>query len=313
MAFPRGVEWIQIAQDFQDSYGYPSCLKALDGRRFENKRPPNSGAKYYNRKQFRSIVLLAVCDAHHRFLYALVGSPGPSHDSGIFARSTLGRALVNNVIDFPAPEQWPNSDIVATYAFIADEGFGFGERVMAPYRKSANKTIEEMIFDIRLTEPRETVERAFGSLCSGFQVCGEKLGFDVTTSKNIIFCCMSMHNHPITVRMEKNLDTHDDGESEDSEPETDDDSDDCHENSENSRNLGDYHLDNSLHSHDFFPGPLHGRGIKEDLDSSSQLSSESDEISDQELDGFDGQRIREVLTTYFVTDGDCEWQWKKLQ
>ncbi|KAJ8671175.1 hypothetical protein QAD02_002434 [Eretmocerus hayati] len=103
---------------------------------------------------------------------------------------------------------------------------------MVPYRKSANKTIGEMIFDIRVTEPRKTVERAFGSLCSRFQVCAEKLGFDVNTSKNIILCCMSMHNYLITVRMEENLDLHDDEESEDSGPETDDDSDDSHENFE---------------------------------------------------------------------------------
>ncbi|KAJ8679231.1 hypothetical protein QAD02_015018 [Eretmocerus hayati] len=273
---PQGNEWLEIAEDYYKLYGYPHCCGALDGRHFEVKRPPNSGSLYFDRKQFNSIVLMAMCDAHRRFTYASVGNRGRHNDAGIFAHCSLARGLINGEIELPPARALPGSNVVFPFTIIADGGFAQTRHVMTPYKDSKRKSIEEMIFDIRLTEARKIVECAFGTLCVKFQIFASKMNFSPKTCQGIILCCMTLHNFLITSRL----------------------------NAGNQADEGNnMSQDASSSSQEILEEQENRRRYSPDVELQER---------DLEQEEPDGESLRDILKIYFVTDGDVAWQWKKL-
>jgi len=53
------------------------------------KKPPKSGTSFFNYKQTRSLVLMALVDANYKFISVDVGSMGRYNDANIFASSVL--------------------------------------------------------------------------------------------------------------------------------------------------------------------------------------------------------------------------------
>lgn len=106
-------EWREIADGFEQKWQFPHtcgnksmalikyCNKiphfigAIDGKHITIRKPKKSGSLYYNYKGYFSIVLLAICDANLRIIYAHYGSFGSQGDAGIFGRSDFC-ALLNS-------------------------------------------------------------------------------------------------------------------------------------------------------------------------------------------------------------------------
>lgn len=88
-------EWEVISKDFNQIWDFPHVIGALDGKHVAITAPPNQGSMYFNYKGFHSIVLLALVDAHCRFIYIDVGCNGRISDGGVYKNSTLYKALNN--------------------------------------------------------------------------------------------------------------------------------------------------------------------------------------------------------------------------
>jgi len=68
--------WRKISKEYMLKWQFPNCIGALDGRHMEFKKPPCSGSQYYNYENFFSVVLLALCDANHKFTWVDIGQFG---------------------------------------------------------------------------------------------------------------------------------------------------------------------------------------------------------------------------------------------
>ena len=74
-------EWKVVAMDFGHRWNFYNCIGAMDGKHFKIDPPLQSGSLYYNYKDYFSVVLLAVVDAHLRFIYVDVGTNGRISDT----------------------------------------------------------------------------------------------------------------------------------------------------------------------------------------------------------------------------------------
>jgi len=96
-------EWKAVTEEFEKQWNFPHCVGALDGKLVGIEPPPNSGSLYYNYKQYHSIVLMALVDAQHRFLFVDIGCYGMVSDGGVFNICGLSSGLECNTLNISSP------------------------------------------------------------------------------------------------------------------------------------------------------------------------------------------------------------------
>ena len=92
-----------IADEFQQRWQYPHCIGATDGKHVAIQAPTNTGSRSRTITEFFSIILMAVVDAHYRFVMVDVGANGSACDAGASAASATSAALDNNQLSIPPP------------------------------------------------------------------------------------------------------------------------------------------------------------------------------------------------------------------
>ncbi|XP_015376947.1 PREDICTED: uncharacterized protein LOC107171233 [Diuraphis noxia] len=122
---PTKEKWKNVSQRYLDLWNIPNCLGAIDGKHFKIKCPPKTGSAFFNYKQYFSIVLMACVDTNGLFLTIDVGDYGRNSDGRVFRRSSLGKAIDNDLLDVPDPKPLPGwgSKGPFPHFFVADEAF----------------------------------------------------------------------------------------------------------------------------------------------------------------------------------------------
>ncbi|CAH1963709.1 unnamed protein product [Acanthoscelides obtectus] len=124
-------EWLKIEKGFRTKF--PHFIGSLNGKHIVIDSPSHSGTEYFNYKKTFSIVLLALVDSQHKFIFADIGSQGRISDGGVFNNSLLWQKISNNEINFPSPCPLPGSNINVPYIFLANGAFALSKHVMKPY------------------------------------------------------------------------------------------------------------------------------------------------------------------------------------
>lgn len=186
-------EWTQIADDFNGIWNYPNCIGALDGKHVVMKCPPKAGSIFYNYKGTHSIVLMAIADAHYRFIYIDVGTNGRVSDGGVFRKCSFDRALKANQLHIPPPRPLPGRDTAVPFTLVADDAFAAGPYLMKPY-SAKNLTGMERIFNYRLSRARRVIENAFGILSARFRVLRQPIQLNDVKTRQITCACCALHN-----------------------------------------------------------------------------------------------------------------------
>ena len=76
LKFPNAEEFLEISKQFQKKTHFANVIACADGKHVRIRSPPHSGTYFYNYKKFFSIVLMALVDAHCRFIWVNIGDFG---------------------------------------------------------------------------------------------------------------------------------------------------------------------------------------------------------------------------------------------
>nr|XP_022907898.1 protein ALP1-like [Onthophagus taurus] len=176
MPTPTEDDWKRIAHEFWTIWNFPNCLGALDGKHVVIQTPTNSGSLFFNYKKTFSIVLLALVDAQYNFITVDIGSYGKNSDGGIFAHSTLGRALEQNNLNIPYPVELPGTNQKANFVIVGNEAFPLKPNLLRPYSSPQQRDdTTKKIFNYRLSRARRCSENAFDILAQKFQFYNRRL------------------------------------------------------------------------------------------------------------------------------------------
>lgn len=91
--FPKGVEFLEVIHGFQRVWGFAHCAGLIDGRHIPIMAPMEDHGDYFNRKGCHSIIIQAVVDHDHRYIFldVRIGWPDSVHDARVFVNSRLYR------------------------------------------------------------------------------------------------------------------------------------------------------------------------------------------------------------------------------
>lgn len=186
-------EWEAVSKGFEDSWNFPNCIGAIDGKHVTIRKPPGSGSFYYNYKKSFSIVLLALVDSNYEFLFVEAGANGRVSDGGVFANSKFADKFTEKKLRIPEWRQLPNSTSSAPYVIVADDAFPLKENIMKPYGGNQIES-DRRIFNYRLSRARRIVENAFGILSSRFRILLTTMNLSPEKASKITITCCYLHN-----------------------------------------------------------------------------------------------------------------------
>lgn len=186
--------WLEVAQQYEESWNFPHCIGAMDGKHIHLQAPINSGSNFFNYKSTFSIVLLALVDADYNFLYADVGCQGRISDGGVFRNTSLFKKLDQNELNIPSPDVLPGRNKPVPYTFVADEAFPLKNNIMKPYPGSHEKGSSKRVFNYRLSRARRVVENVFGILSAIFRVLRRPLLLEPEKAEVVVMACIYLHN-----------------------------------------------------------------------------------------------------------------------
>ena len=167
----------------------------MDGKHAALQAPAKSESYCFNYKNYFSIVLLALVDADYKFTYIDVGCNGRVPDDGVLKNSTLNEALINNYLYIPPPEplEGEKSQALMPYVIVADDTFPLKNNVMKPY-SSRNLSIEQRIFNYRLSRARKIAENAFGILGSRWRIFQKAIPLAPEKAQMVVLAACALHN-----------------------------------------------------------------------------------------------------------------------
>ena len=182
----------ELMDEFEEEYGIPQIVGAIDGCNIEINVPPDNHEDYFNRKQHYSVNLQAIVNCELKFIHVTFGYPGSIHDARVLRLS--------GVFDLGENEQILTSPMKVVSGteipplIIGDSAYPLLKWLVEPYPNRGHLPPDECEFNKKLSAARSVVERAFGMLKGRWRLLLKKVEQQTRTlSKTALAACI-LHN-----------------------------------------------------------------------------------------------------------------------
>lgn len=160
--------WVE--QMLQQQITDDSCFKCF--LLFLWQAPPRSGPRFFNYKDFFSIILLAVCNAN---------------------QSAFKKMIRSKQMKLPPKCHIEGMEKDFSFFFAGDAAFQRSQHMMASL-KGKFLAPEKKIYNYRLSRARKSIESSFGMLCQRYEVFTGPLKVSIPLAKSIVLSCTALHN-----------------------------------------------------------------------------------------------------------------------
>ena len=191
--FPKGVEILQVIQEYENKWGFPMCAGCINGTRIPIIAPKENHKDYVNRKGFYSIQMQAVVDSRYLFRDVVVGWPGSVHDARVLSNSTLYKKGVDNALFNGIESQRIQGQDIPPL-LLGDPAYPFLPWLMKRYPENNDTPREQRVFNYRLSRARMTVENTFGRFKGRFKRFSKRVDMEVSSLVNVVLSSCILHN-----------------------------------------------------------------------------------------------------------------------
>ena len=192
ITWPTGNRLQMIMGQFREFSGLLAVVGAIDGTHFHIRKPNHSPEDYfYFKSGGYTMQCQAVVDRSKKFIDISVGMPSSTNDSRQLRRSMLYRRATTTNLFNPA-------DFVQGFTpyLIGDKGFPILPWLITPYRElpRGRRSVQETLFNRKLSRARLVVENAFGILKQSFRELLGASDLHITLLPDVVVCCSILHN-----------------------------------------------------------------------------------------------------------------------
>ena len=160
--FPCSDQQQQYIDNFENKWGVPQCIGAIDGSHIPVSPPSLCHTDYYNRKGWYSVLLQAVVDYKYYFLDIYTGWPGSVHDARVLAHSTFYKKANAGQLLSRTTKTICGASVPVF--IIGDSPYPMLPWLMKPYNQPSVDSAEKSTYNYRISRGLIVVEIAFGRL-----------------------------------------------------------------------------------------------------------------------------------------------------
>lgn len=139
---------------------------------------------------------MALVDSKYRFLFTDIGACGRRSDGGIFKDSKMGQAFEQKRMNLPEASPLREGGPAVPYVIVADEAFQLSDYLVRPFpgRSAGTLSMDERVYNYRLSRARRVVENVFGILVSKFEILTRPIRGSIEFAKAVVKAIVVLHN-----------------------------------------------------------------------------------------------------------------------
>ena len=190
--FPDREKLKDMAEYFENRWGLPQCVGAIDGSHIPIIAPQEYHTDYFNRKGWHFIILQAVMDGKGLFWNVNVGKPGSLHDARVLRLSTLWDWVGQGGL---YPVSTKNiCGVNVGYYVLGDSAYPLQNWLLKPFPDNGRLTTEQQTYNKKTSRVRVVVENAFGRLKGRWRCLMKRNDSDIQLTKSMVLTCCTLHN-----------------------------------------------------------------------------------------------------------------------
>lgn len=188
---PTPAEMEGMATFFEERWGLPQCIGAIDGSHIPIMRPPKFPTDYHNRKGWHSIVVQAIVDGKGSFWDLCVGSPGSTHDARILRRSAFHTLATSGL--FPGKIKRVGDQDIGYY-ILGDSAYPLQSWLLKPFIDNGRLSQDQQLYNTTTSRARAVVEHAFGRLKGRWRCLMKRNDCNIELVKDMVLASCVLHN-----------------------------------------------------------------------------------------------------------------------
>ncbi|XP_063284820.1 uncharacterized protein LOC134612308 [Pelobates fuscus] len=190
--FPDWQKLKDMADYFENRWGLPQCVGAIDGSHIPIIAPQEYHTDYFNRKGWHSIILQGVVDGKGLFWSVNVGKPGSLHDARVLRLSTFWDWVGQGGL-YPVCTKNIGGVNVGYYV-LGDSAYPLQNWLLKPFPDNGRLTLEQQTYNKKTSRARVVVENAFGRLKGRWRCLMKRNDSDIALVKSMVLTCCALHN-----------------------------------------------------------------------------------------------------------------------
>ncbi|XP_077319420.1 uncharacterized protein LOC143941255 [Lithobates pipiens] len=190
--FPEREKFKDMADYFENRWGLPQCVCAIDGSHIPIIAPQEYHTDYFNRKGWHSIILQGVVDGKGLFWNVNVGKPRSLHDARVLRLSTFWNWVGQGGL-YPVCTK-NICGVNVGYYVPGDSAYPLQNWILKPFPDNGLLTPEKQTYNKKTSRAWVVVENAFGRLKGRWQCLLKRSDCDIKLAKSMVLTFCALHN-----------------------------------------------------------------------------------------------------------------------